>query len=1141
MGLLRSPGGGLVLGPGGGIVRSTPIVVTEPQPTDYRVEPTVVSFLASALPGQKIADLQFFGFTPPETVSVSEFTDEFTDEYGDPADEFAGYVVRLDSDAGGRVALAGSWQLGYSLVVGLSTSSTAGNYTIALRVGILEQTFPITVRIESPVLPEAIFSALVENADTVTSWADQEMSTGLAFAKGDVVAGNVVIAMVDGVQVPLQLSNRTSWTDGSLKFAQARWLMPAIPPGQSKQIVWRKGTGSWLSHDTPLHASPTAITTKVAIEFNFPSWRPRTSANVLGTEAGPKSFRTATMLAGANAPYIERIVSGPICSEWRVSDFAVLSSGAKDANFAAFLYIRAWGGAANNPKRIQFFFRTAYGWNTAVTAGAEGIQVDAELKVNGNSVRSAALSTPGWSAIKSWVGGFLSSAGSTGEMDWYDVASNAVVSPPKLVYRQNVEYTVAARFYPPLDTSNTAFILDRVPSTYQPGRRGGLPSGMDQGADSDVLPWATTKPLARLIAAHARGTAAQVASNHQQVLVTGLGMGALTGIGYHRTTRKLLCYLPAAKSTNQSVLGGTVHGQGRPANAASSLNVEIAGIAGSYFPSMAYPCYLATGDQHWLDLTYAEATLPPLFKSDADGLFGTTTRLKIPYGGIVWKGQVRSVAHAIRPIVNALGIGVPNDPHHVMVSDIFAHWVEITRESTAEEDSVRGGLDRTDGRRFADLKLVAGSHEPHYRTWYHTFGLHALSYGYGISENAQMRERAEFWSHHPTVLGGGWHNDNDHLQKPDPLLTDANSIIGMNGLLDTAENRRFWRYGQWQISPSACTYRADGQTLDFTGGPMPATTAMMEGMVITVTGIRAAAEPSTVIDNTKVPAGLTQGIPYYAVQPSGNTTKISLSRGGPPVTFNTGGANMVGQAFRSAVGGVHPMREPSAVPVFSNANFLQVLAALDMYQHYVAPLDGRVFLARSKLYNLKVNSAAPNGWDERGKTTVPRPTFWSVSGTGSVNQDAFDRLIFTTPGSVPLTASRRYATNEGSVYTVSFSTTATVTVSIGATQGASDILSPASVSSTFSADIVAPGSEIWLTIVRQALGTATVSGIAVANRTWVTGGPGSAIQVSETVVVLTGTGAGETFAERTFQLEPGVTYQIIFDVDAPLTYTVKEV
>jgi hypothetical protein len=986
-GVIKGPNGSYVLGPNSRVIRAgEPTVVVAPR----TLAPGSVTLSTSATAGTEITPLVFSGF--PDD-GLAPFTSEYTNEFAGVS-----HVVTLVSNAGGRVALAGDWVQGYRLVVG-PTVLAAGSYAVVLQVSGFPETFTIAVTIEAVIVVDpgdpdppdpppptstlTLFTATVENFDTVASWTDQEMSIGQWFKPGDVPVGTIAVLSVDGIRIPQQVSNRTTWSDGSLKLAQVRFLMPTIAAGQTKTVTWQRTPGTWTATDTPLHTSPTAITAKVALEYAFSSFKGRTSANVLTAERGPKRFRSADLLGTGNSAWIERILGGPVCSEWRASDMATLSTGAKDADLGCLLYARAWGGTAGNPKRIQFLYRSVYGWSTDVAADAQGFRADLNLSVNGTVIRGAALGTVGWGAVNGWKGGFFTSAGTEGKMDWFDVATNAFVTPPKIIYRHNIPYGVTAKFVPPYDTSNPAFPMTPAVQTYLPGRRGPLRPIQDDIADHAMLCWTTAKPMAWCIAAHARATAQQLSDHQRLARSAGWGMGAMTSVALHRTTRKIVCYLPPTKSTNLSVLGTGVYGTGKPAEAPQSLRwangataAEIANLDASHFPQMAFWPYISEGDQHWLDLMYHEATLPGAFETGPYGFFGTSDRAKIPYGGIVFKGQVRAVGHTIRPIGNAVGAGNPSDPHWVMCRDMIDHWAEMTEELPLEEDAWRGGLSRTDGRRFQDLKLLWPNNEPTYKIWMHTFGLHSTSYAYGISEYPRLKSRAEWWAHCPTVMGGGWHNDDDYLMKPDPIeagnylqIAMSSGAVGMVGT-STIEDRRYWFYGQWKSATSVTTYKADGKTLSWTG-PMQGTTGMADGMIITITGIRESGEPLGVIDMTKIPAGLTRNIPYYAVQSSGNTCKIALSPGGAPVTFTTGGVDLVGACVRTTVGGLHTQNTGAFVSVDANNYIVQVGAALAVYQHYVAPTDARVRLARQKIFNLKNTSPAPNQYDERGKMTVP--------------------------------------------------------------------------------------------------------------------------------------------------------------------------
>lgn len=852
----------------------------------------------------------------------------------------------------------------------------------------------IVIEPDDPVIPvpsAILFTTTVENADTVTSWADQEMAFGQEFAPGDVPAGTRVRALIDNTAIPCQLSNRTVWNDGSLKYAKVRMLVPAIAVGGTKTITWERISGNWSGHDTALHPSPTAITSKVTLEYAFPVWRGRTSANVLTAERGPKTFNSNNMLASGNSPWIDAVMVGSVCCEWRASDFAMLANSTKDSNFGCLLYARAWGGTSGNPKRIQFFFRTVQGWSTDIPADEQGSRVSIDLKVNGGTIRGTSINTAGWTDVNTWKGGFLTSASTEGDMDWYDVATGSFVVPPKLVYRRNLTYGLKTKFVPPIDWSNTAFPLTAAATSYLPGKRGPLRPEQDAVADHAMLAWTTSKPMVWALAAHDRGTAAQIVSHQRYTRSAALGMGAMTSIGLHRTTRKIVSYIPPSKQTNQDTLGVSIYGTTprKPAEAAESLRfanggtaAEIKNLDAAHFPQMAFPVAWMEGDQHFLDLAYQEVTLPGLFESEGYGFYGTsnyTGGTAVPHGGISYKGQIRAASHCARPLGNAVGLGDPSDPHWIMARDYLNHWAEMILRVGLEEDSWRStptgsGVTRTDGRRFQDLKLLVPNNEPTYKLWMHTLGLGAMAYNYGITEYAKMKEMAEWFAHAPTVMCGGYHNDSGpeyYLMKPDPVDSTGYDRLAMDGISSDPERRRYWKFGQWAsgvVTP--CTYKADGQTVVFTSGSY-GSTSMADGVVLTVSAPRGG-EPYWASNTTTVPGNVTLGTAYFSVQSSGLTCKLSATPGGPPVTFTTpNGVDLAGFIARRNVGGVHPMKPGSDADGAANGYLTQIRSALDMVAHYVLPSDPRVLLARQKLANIKAGTSSPNAWDERGKTTVP--------------------------------------------------------------------------------------------------------------------------------------------------------------------------
>lgn len=974
-GLFRAPGGGLVLGPAGGVLKRAGVAEIQLR----RIDPSTVSLLNTAQPGMKLADLVFVGFPPVAApVQGSAFSSEFSNEYGGlVVDEFVGYTLNLVNDADGRVALAGSWSTGYSLVVGLASLGGTANYTISLQVGGFPETFNITVEITNAAAVTTLFTTRVENYDSVTSWSDQEMQAGLPFKKGDVLPGQIVTAVVDGIQIPCQLSNRIFWNDGSLKHCQARWLMPSITAGQGKDIMWRRQQGVWAAQDAAVHTSTTAITSNVAIEYAFTSWKGRNVANVLTAERGPKTFRASTMLSPTNSPWIDTIMAGPVCTEWRASSMAATASG-DDPHFGSWLYVRAWGGSPNAPKRIQFLFKTMYGWSDNVAADEQGIQVSIDLKVNGTVIRGNTLGTAGWGAVKSFKGGFMSSVGPDGKMDWYDVATGAWVTPPKLVHRHNMTYAIATKVVPPYDLTNPQFPSSITPPSYAPMAIGLLRPKQADVADAAMIPWGTTQPYAWCMAAHSKATAAQLANFEQAMRNTAWGMGAMHGQGYNRQTRKVLCYLPPSRNPDPTGLGDSIWNGTKPANPDPDLNTAILELDAAHFPQVNLWTYTSEGDQHFLDAQYMEAILPGVYESPAYGFYGTLDYQNTPYGGISMYGQIRAVGHGVRPLLAAYGMGHPSDPNWKLAKALTLHWIEMSRlqpyNSTAWRVSSGNGNDRTDGRRFQDLKLKEiGTVSAGFKPWMHYFGTAALAMGYGLTEDPDVKEQAEWWSYIPTILAGGYHNDAGdeyYHMKPDPFASVQYFLLVNNqGSGASNEDLRPWYHGQWHHFVETTTYKADNQTLVFGSG----TSAPVTGQIITITGIYNGNDPPSVSDMTKIPAGLTRGIPYYVVQPSGQTFKISLSRGGTPVTFNAGGADIVGRCIRRSVAGQpgHILTAASSYPVSANSYFVHAMATLDFVQHYVLPDDPRVKLARNNLLSRK-DANPGDGFDVRGKTIVPR-------------------------------------------------------------------------------------------------------------------------------------------------------------------------
>ena len=838
----------------------------------------------------------------------------------------------------------------------------------------------------------AIVTAKVENYDTVASLPNQPMQAGTMFTKGDVPTGTIIVAKVGDTVIPSQLSNRIYWTDGSLKHAQARFLLPSIPAGGNITLTWVRRGGTWTAQDTALHSARTAITGKVSLEYSFPSWKSRTVSGTLGTEQGPMTFRSNDMLGATNATagWVDTIMGGPVCSEWRASDLASISSG-KHTNFGCWLYARAWGGTAGNPRYIQYLFKTMYGWDTRVPLEEEGLRLSIDLKVNATIIRGASVSTPGWSNVDSFLGGFVASVGTTGEMDWYDTQTNAPVTMPKLVYRHDITYAVRSRLVPPMDPSNPGMPMTITPSNYVPHTIGRLRPVQDDVADAQMIPWGVTQVHANCIGAMVRAVPQQLANHQQNMRVTAWGQGSLHSQGYNRTTRKVLCYLPTAHNRDPTAIGASIYNGTRPATLKDHKhNLKIINPDSAHFPQINLWTYQTEGDQHFLDAQYMEATLPGLFTSNAYGFFTSfdykdenLQDISYAIGGISAMGQVRGVGHGVRPMLAAYGMGRPDDPNCKLAKAYLYHWCEASRHQPYKSTDWRtstfsGGNTRTDGRRYVDLKLKDfATGGGGYKSWFHYFGAAALAYGIGLTDNdAVVREQAEWWAFHPIVMSGGYNNDTgpayDFL-KGDPWRASQYILIISGNTGQDWETARPYLPGQWQNFRSDVTYKADGQTVFYN-----TTNQFGNDNIVTVTGLIVAAEPHGVYDETKIPTGLTKNTAYWTVQANSaaKTFKLSATKGGPPVTFTTpGGVDLAAHALvtRQPNNPGTNLRPISDYQTGPNDYLPANIACLAFIRHFVYPeghSEGpRALLAYRNVALIKQQIGT--GYDPRGKTTVP--------------------------------------------------------------------------------------------------------------------------------------------------------------------------
>lgn len=829
------------------------------------------------------------------------------------------------------------------------------------------------------------YVSTITNNSTSLSLEDQEVRVGLGCKLGDVPLGWIVRAFVNGAAVTTQISRRRLWPDGSLKFGEASFLMPILAAGQAVNVEWRKTEGSWAAQDTGLHSGPTAIINNLNAEWRAASWVNRPAPSLLGTEQGPLSFRLQDMLADTNAPWIRTVYAGHLVTEWEASIFGRRPDGTFHPTFAAKVYVRAWGGTASQPKRIEFGFKSMYGWSDdSILADASGFRANWDLLINGAVVRGTSLGTSGWTNVNGFKGGAHFSFGPTGKLDWFDVATQTRLDPPALVHKHRMEYLIDARLLPPIDLANTFDNGAAKKNTlYIPNTKGLCFENMSDVGERDDITWGLTGWTARTMIAHGQAVAIADTAAHQQTSRTqALAVAAIPCQGYNRATRGIVSHMPAARLPDARLSPTLV---GSFPEVSNGTYTGFSTLDEAHFPNLAYFDYLTAGDHHVLQLIYGEAGAPATFTSP---FFGKDTSVKLydtpgeptfPVAHQVIRGQIRGIARHVLQVGLAVGIGHPDDLDHIYYSRILEDWCTASAQIPVEEDRFRTGTAHQDNF------IYRSANDPIYKGWMHTLVLHGLAATYGVTRRSDVLARAVWWSNFPKLALGGYNGGNEPDKRVQSTLYVSDELYYTINFGDGNGTRKpFSIVKQWG-NPIAVTYNTDGTIT------LPSTAANHDGAVYTPF-------------NSATPVGLVRGEKYYAVQTAGQTNgrggtlKVSQTIGGTPVVFAAASPIAATAIYRSDPTIIAAPLSDGLNGGQSNGFGLQMIGALKHYYHNAGP-DQTAENAIKFIEPYKITGGG--GWVEKAKWAVlfddTAPVLYQVYYNGDPVYNGADEVWSTIP------------------------------------------------------------------------------------------------------------------------------------------------
>lgn len=829
------------------------------------------------------------------------------------------------------------------------------------------------------------YVSTITNTSSGLSLDGQEVRVGLGCKMGDVPLGWIVRAYVNGGAVTTQISRRRLWPDGSLKFGEASFLMPILAPGQAVNVEWRKSEGTWAAQDTGLHSGPTAIVNNLNSEWRAVSWINRTSPTTLGVEQGPLSFRLQDMLAEANSAWIRTVYTGHLVTEWEATIFGRRPDGTFHPTFAAKVYVRAWGGSASQPKRVEFGFKSMYGWSDdSVPADASGFRANYDLLINGAVVRGTSLGTSGWTNVNGFKGGAHFSFGPTGRLDWFDVGPQTRLDPPALVHKHRMEYLIDARLLPPIDLANTFDNSAAKKNTpYIPNTKGLCFENMSDVGERDDITWGLTGWTARTMIAHGAAVAIADTAAHQQTSRTqALAVGAIPCQGYSRTTRGIVSHMPAARLPDARLSPTLV---GSFPEVSNGTYTGFSTLDESHFPNLAYFNYLTEGDHHVLQLIYGEAGAPATFTSDA---YGKNTSVKLydspgeptfPVAHQVIRGQIRGIARHVLQVGLAVGIGHPDDLDHTYYTRILEDWCTASAQVPVEEDRFRTGTAHQDNF------IYRSQNDPIYKGWMHTLVLHGLAATYGVTRRSDVLARAVWWSNFPKLALGGYNGGDIADRRVQSTLYVSDELYYTVNFGDGNGTRKpFSIVKQWG-NPVAVTYNTDNTIT------IPSTAASHDGAVFTPF-------------NSATPPALTRGAKYYAVQTAGQTAfrggtlKLSETAGGAAISLGLVAPVAAQAIYRSDPTVIAAPLSDGLNGGQNNGFGLQMIGALKHYYHTAGP-DQIAENAIKYIEPYKITGGG--GWVEKAKWAVlfddTAPVLYQVYYNGDPVYNGADEVWSTIP------------------------------------------------------------------------------------------------------------------------------------------------
>jgi len=208
---------------------------------------------------------------------------------------------------------------------------------------------------------------------------------GMPFKKGDIPAGYVPqIRRQDGPIVAAQFDERSTWSDGSLKFAVCHLRDDDLSASGTAVYDVYSVVGAFDNTGT-VSLSSVAASDALTVELSSLTQWDGSTSTTRGSGAALASFAAHA----AVSTRVTKVHSGPVCEGWEVWGMfkdGAAGDGSEDAHLKVIWHVDVWKDASGNVVDAEFAAEMAQDWWGV--AGKYRLDYTATLKRNGSTVQA---------------------------------------------------------------------------------------------------------------------------------------------------------------------------------------------------------------------------------------------------------------------------------------------------------------------------------------------------------------------------------------------------------------------------------------------------------------------------------------------------------------------------------------------------------------------------------------------------------------------------------------------------------------------------------------------------------------------------------------------------------------------------------